>query len=188
MSKLIICITTSILCELIYMLIVLIGGKILNIETKITLKELIICIIDTLLIIILYCSVFNFVSMIFSEATISTIIDVIIFIFFFVMEMYVGSIAYEPKYFEEKFFDADGNETVISQYPNPNYPGDDKVEFAKTVELLIPVGQASMIFNASDEHNNTDEGILYKILLYSAIEICIINVAGIYIFSKKEIK
>ena len=165
MSKLIICITTSILCELIYMLIVLIGGKILNIETKITLKELIICIIDTLLIIILYCSVFNFV-----------------------MEMYVGSIAYEPKYFEEKFFDADGNETVISQSPNPNYPGDNKVAFAKTVELLIPVGQASMIFNAGDEHNNTDEGILYKILLYSAIEICIINVAGIYIFSKKEIK
>ena len=187
MSKLIISIVVSVLCELIYIMIVLIGGKILNIETEVPLNKLIMCIIDTILIIILYCSIFNFVSMILSEVTISTIVNVIIFVAFFVLEMYFGSIANQPKYFGETFIDADGNTTVISQYPNPNYPGDAKVGFAKTMELLIPFGQTQIIFNVNENFYGEEDNI-YKILIYSAIEICVVNIGGIYIFSKKELK
>ena len=146
------------------------------------------CIIDTILIIILYCSIFNFVSMIFSEATISTIINVIIFVAFFVLEMHFGNIAHVPKYFGSTYIDANGNKTIISQYENPNYPGDEQVELAKTVELLIPYGQAQMMFNVSEKDVYMDEGSLYKMLIFSTVEICIVNLCGIYIFSKKELK
>ena len=198
MSKLIISIIASVLCELIYIVIVLIGGKIFNIETELTLQELSMCIIDTILIIIVYCSIYNFVSMIFSEATISTIINVIILVLFFVLAFYYGKTSDERKYYGS-ITSKDGIVTSINRYPNPNYPGDEKVNFAKNVEFSTPVGQAFAMFNLEEYTSmsalyddnaifNTKEKILRAILIYSVAEICIINILGISIFSKRELK
>ena len=117
---------------MIYILIVLILGKILDIKTNLSFPILSMSILDTILIIIVYCSIFNFVSMIFSEATVSTVINVIILGIFFVLAFYFGSIADEPKYYGAINTDINGKVTVIDRYPNPNYPGDEKVNFAKT--------------------------------------------------------
>ncbi len=180
-SKLIISIVVSLLCELIYVIIVLIVGKILDIKTHVTLQKMAMCIIDSILMIALYCSIFNFISMIFSDITLSTIINVIILVVSFIITFYLFNISNNPKYFESTITDADGNTTVISQNPNPFYPGDEKVGFAKTVECLIPFSQAQIIINVEEES-------LYKILIFSVIEICIINMGGIYIISKKQLK
>ena len=184
---------------MIYILIVLILGKIFDIKTDLSLQILSMSILDTILIIIVYCSIFNFVSMIFSEATVSTIINVIILIIFFVLAFYFGSTANEPKYYGSIITDKYGKVTVTDKYPNPNYPGDEKVRFAKNVELSTPVGQAFSIFTLEDDTSmsaldddnailNTKEDILCAILIYSVTEICIINILGISIFSKRELK
>ena len=184
---------------MIYILIVLILGKIFDIKTNLSLPILSMSILDTILIIIVYCSIFNFVSMIFSEATVSTIINVIILVIFFILCFYFGKIANEPKYYGSINTDKYGKVTVTDKYPNPNYPGDEKVRFAKNVELSTPVGQAFSIFTLEDDTSmsaldddnailNTKEDILCAILIYSVTEICIINILGISIFSKRELK
>ena len=167
-------------------------------KTELSLPILSMSILDTILVIIVYCSIFNFVSMIFSEATVSTIINVIILIIFFVLAFYFGSTANEPKYYGS-IMTYEGKVTVTDKYPNPNYPGDEKVRFAKNVEFSTPVGQAFSIYTLEDDTSmsaldddnaifNTNEDILRAILIYSVTEICIINMLGIYIFSKRELK
>lgn len=168
-------------------------------ETELSLPILSMSILDTILVIIVYCSIFNFVSMIFSEATWSTIINVIILIIFFVLSFYFGSIAREPKYYGS-IQEVDGRVTaVINRYPNPNYPGDEKVKIAKNIVLSTPVCQNFAILRIADDTSmsaldddnaifNTKEEILCAILIYSVTEICIINILGIYIFSKRELK
>ena len=92
----------------------------------------------------------------------------------------MGYIANQPKYTTNSYYE-DGKEYIISQEINPNYPGDEKVKMAKTIYLIIPQGQASKIANMDTE-------VIYKMPIYSFIIISIINIGGIYLFSKKELK
>lgn len=137
-------------------------------------------ILNSLLVIITYCSIYNLISMICPEITVATVISIITFIIMFIVEASVGYIANQPKYTTNSYYE-DGKEYIISQEINPNYPGDEKVKMAKTIYLIIPQGQASKIANMDTE-------VIYKIPIYSFIIISIINIGGIYLFSKKELK
>ena len=137
-------------------------------------------ILNSLLVIITYCSIYNLISMICPEITVATVISIITFIIMFIVEASVGYIANQPKCTTNSYYE-DGKEYIISQEINPNYPGDEKVKMAKTIYLIIPQGQASKIANMDTE-------VIYKIPIYSFIIISIINIGGIYLFSKKELK
>ena len=199
-SKLIISIVVSLLCEFIYIAIMyLIGSKIYK-PLQMTISQLSIIILNAVLIIITYCSIFNLISMICSEVTISVVMSVIIFVIMFVAEMIIGKTANEPKYITSSSWD-NGVRTIISQELDPNYPGDDIVNLAKTIELLLPQGQAQLITNSkltdSDEIKEqlyTKEEIeeyiktIYQMPIYSLIVIGVVNIGGLYLFSKKELK
>ena len=199
-SKLIISIVVSLLCEFIYIAIMyLIGSKIYK-PLQMTISQLSIIILNAVLIIITYCSIFNLISMICSEITISVVMCVIIFVIMFVAEMIIGKTANEPKYITSSSWD-NGVRTIISQELNPNYPGDDIVKLAKTIYLLLPQGQAQLITNSkltdSDEIKEqlyTKEEIeeyiktIYQMPIYSLIVIGVVNIGGLYLFSKKELK
>ena len=199
-SKLIISIVVSLLCEFIYIAIMyLIGSKIYK-PLQMTIPQLSIIILNAVLIIITYCSIFNLISMICSEITISVVMCVIIFVIMFVAEMIIGKTANEPKYITSSSWD-NGVRTIISQELNPNYPGDDIVNIAKTIYLLLPQGQAQLITNSkltdSDEIKEqlyTKEEIeeyiktIYQMPIYSLIVIGVVNIGGLYVFSKKELK
>ena len=88
---------------------------------------------------------------------------------------------HSTKYIEHTFYDENGNRYVLSQEPNPNYPGDQKVKIAKVIYLLIPNAQANEVQNNSFE--NTNQTPFYSISL-----IIVVNIVGIYLFSKKELK
>ena len=138
--------------------------------------------------------------MICSEITISVVMSVVIFIIMFVAEMLIGETANQPKYITSSSWD-NGVRTIVSKELNPNYPGDDIVNFAKTIYLLLPQGQASLINNSKLTDSNeireqlyTKEEIeedikkLYQMPIYSLIVISVINMGGLYLFSKKELK
>ena len=199
-SKLIISIVVSVLCELIYIAIMfLIGSKIYE-PLQMPISQLSIIILNAILIIIIYCSIFNLISMICSEITISVVISVVIFVIMFVAEIIIGETANQPKYITSSSWD-NGVRTIISQELNPNYPGDDIVNLAKTIYLLLPQGQAHIIINSkltdSDEireqlytKEEIEENIkeLYQMPIYSLIVISVVNIGGLYLFSKKELK
>ena len=177
LSKLITSIFASILCEMIYIIIVVVVGTLLSGRLKMPLGEFAMCMLNTFLIIIVYCSIYNFVAMICSEITVSTIICMGIFIAMFVADMAVGYIANSSKYITHSYSENDV-QYIISQEIDPNYPGD-RVKLAQTIELLMPQGQASHISNTNYS---------YKMPIYSISEILVLNIAGIYLFSKKELK
>lgn len=180
LSKLIITVVASILCELIYVIIVLLIGLPLFGNLQMSASQLVMSMLNTFLIIIVYCSIFNFITMICSEITFSAVISIIFFIVIFVLESYFGYIANSPKYTTNSYWE-NGVEYIISQELNPNYPGDSKVKLAKTIYLLIPQGQAAKI-------TNMDMESLYQMPIYSITLIIIINIVGVYLFSKKELK
>ena len=177
-SKLITSIFASILCEIIYIIIVVAVGTLLSGRLQMPLGEFAMYMLNTFLIIIVYCSIYNFVAIICSEITVSTIICMGIFIAMFVTDMTVGYIANSSKYITHSYWEND-IQYIINQEPDPNYPGDEKVKFAQTIELLMPQGQASHISNTNYS---------YKMPIYSISEILVFNIAGIYLFSKKELK
>lgn len=115
-----------------------------------------------------------------SEVVVSILMCIIVFIAMFVIEASVGYIANFPKYSTHSYLE-DGIEYIISQEPNPNYPGDEKVNLAKKIYLFNPQGQAIKI-------TNMDTEVIYKMPIYSVVLIVIINTVGIYVFSKKDLK
>lgn len=137
-------------------------------------------ILDTLLVIVTYCSIYNLITMICQEITLATVICIIMFIAMFVLETSIGYTANQPKYTTHSYWE-DGKQYIISQEINPNYPGDEKVKIAKTIYLILPQGQASKIANMDTE-------VIYQMPIYSLILISTVNIGGIYLFSKKELK
>ena len=180
-SNLIISIITSILCEIIYLVLVFLIGIPLFGQMQMPLSQFALVILNTILVIISFCSIFNFIAMICSEITISTTICIILFIAMYVAQGSFGLIANSNKYINHTYTDENGNTHIISQEPDPNYPGDQKVKQAKIIYLSIPQGQAMEI-------GNNDLESLQQMPIYSISLIVIINILGVYIFSKKELK
>ena len=128
LSNLIISIVVSLLCELIYLIIVFLIGIPLFGQMQMSFSQFAIVLLNTALVIISFCSIYNFITMICSEITISTTICIILFIVMFIVQGAFGLTAYANKYIENAFYDENGNKHIISQELDPNYPGDEKVK------------------------------------------------------------
>lgn len=181
LSNLIISIIASVLCEIIYLILIFIIGVPLFGQMQMPFSQFAMVILNTILVIISFCTIFNFITMICSEITISTTMCILLFIAMFIAQGSFSLIANSSKYITQTYIDENGNTSIISQEPNPNYPGDLKVKIAQTIYLSIPQGQAMEI-------ENNDLKSLQQIPIYSIVLICSINFLGIYLFSKKDLK
>ncbi len=180
LSNLIISIVVSLLCELIYLIIVFLIGIPLFGQMQMSFSQFAIVLLNTALVIISFCSIYNFITMICSEITISISICIILFVAMFVAQAALGFTANSRKYIEHAFWD-NGNKYIISQEPNPNYPGDEKVKQARMLYLFVPQGQAMEI-----ESGNLEYWV--QMAISSIILIGVVNIVGVCIFSKKELK
>ena len=180
LSNLIISIVVSLLCELIYLIIVFLIGIPLFGQMQMSFSQFAIVLLNTALVIISFCSIYNFITMICSEITISISICIILFVAMFVAQAALGFTANSRKYIEHAFWDK-GNKYIISQEPDSNYAGDEKVKQARMLYLFIPQGQAMEI-----ESGNLEYWV--QMSISSIILICVVNIAGVCIFSKKELK
>ena len=180
LSNLIISIVVSLLCELIYLIIVFLIGIPLFGQMQMSFSQFAIVLLNTALVIISFCSIYNFITMICSEITISISICIILFVAMFVAQAALGFTANSRKYIEHAFWD-NRNKYIISQEPDPNYPGDEKVKQARTLYLSIPQGQAMKI-------GGNDLTYSAQMAISSIILIGVVNIVGVCIFSKKELK
>ena len=180
LSNLIISIVVSLLCELIYLIIVFLIGIPLFGQMQMSFSQFAIVLLNTALVIISFCSIYNFITMICSEITISISICIILFVAMFVAQAALGFTANSRKYIEHAFWD-NGNKYIISQEPDPNYPGDEEVKQARTLYLSIPQGQAMKI-------GGNDLTYSAQMAISSIILIGVVNIVGVCIFSKKELK
>lgn len=181
LANLIISIVTSILCEIVYLILVFLIGIPLFGGLQMSLSQFAMVLLNTLLIIISFCSIFNFISMICSEITVSTTICIILFIIMFIAQGSFSLTANTDKYITHTYTDENGVSHIVSQKLDPNYPGDEKVKQARMIYLSIPEGQAMELVINNFEY-------LKQMPIYSIILICTTNILGIYIFSKKELK
>ena len=140
LSNLIISIVVSIFGELIYLIIVLLIGIPLFGQMKMTLTQFLMTMLNTTLIIISFCTIYNFIAMLCSDITLSAGICIILFIAMFIAQASFALTANSNKYITSTFGDENGNSHIISQEPNPNYPGDEKVKQARIFYLAIPQG------------------------------------------------
>ena len=180
LSNLIISIVVSLLCEIIYLIIIFLIGIPLYGQMQMSFSQFAIVLLNTALVIISFCSIYNFITMICSEITISISICIILFVAMFVAQAALGFTANSRKYIEHAFWD-NGNKYIISQEPDPNYPGDEKVKQARTLYLSIPQGQAMKI-------GGNDLTYSAQMAISSIILIGVVNIVGVCIFSKKELK
>lgn len=144
------------------------------------LSQFVLSILNVILVIIAYCSIFNFITMLFSEITVSTTVCIVLFIAMFIADSSLSLTINTSQYITNSYWE-DGIEHIISQEPNPNYPGEQVIKIARTIYFFIPQGQANDIANGKTEY-------LSQMPIYSIILISVINVGGIYLFTKKELK
>ena len=137
--------------------------------------------LNTALIIIAFCSIFNFITMLCSEITISTTVCILLFIGMFILSSSLSLVINQEPYYYTYSYDENGVRTIASKEPNYNYPGEQKIKIAKVIYLFLPQAQAEEISNAESEYMN-------QMTAYSIAFIVIVNLAGIYLFSKKELK
>lgn len=181
LSNLIISVITTIFYELIYLIIMLLIGIPLFGNLQKPLSEFTMSILNIFLVIIAYCSIFNLITMLCREVTISITICMILFIAMFVIASSLSLTVNTSKYITHTFWDEQGQPHIISQELNPNYPGEEKIKLAKTIYYFIPQGQANDIANGETED-------LSEFPIYSITLIILVNLGGIYLFNKKELK
>lgn len=144
------------------------------------LSQFVLSILNVILVIIAYCSIFNFITMLFSEITVSTTVCIVLFIAMFIADSSLSLTINTSQYITNSYWE-DGIEYIISQELDPNYPGEQVIKIARTIYFFIPQGQADDIASGKTEY-------LSQMPIYSIILISVINVGGIYLFTKKELK
>lgn len=180
LSNLIICVITAIFCELIYLVFVFIIGIPIFGKLQMTISQFAMSILNVILVIITYCSIFNFITMLFSEITVSTTVCIVLFIAMFIADSSLLLTINTSQYITNSYWE-DGIEHIISQELDPNYPGEQVIKIARTIHFFIPQGQANEIANVNTAY-------LKQLPFYSITLISIVNIGGIYLFTKKELK
>ena len=181
LSNLIISVITVMFYELIYLILILAIGIPVFGNLQMSLLKFAMSILNVFLVIIAYCSIFNLVTMLSSEVTISTTICIILFIVMFAVVSVLSLTINTPKYITQTFWDDQGQPHIIEQELNPNYPSEEKIKIARTIYYFIPQGQANDIANGKTED-------LSKFPIYSIALIILVNVGGIHLFNRKELK
>ena len=182
LSNLIISIVVSLLCELIYIAIVLIVGTQTIGNVQMPLSEFGLKMLNTTLIIIAFCSIYNFIAMVCSDITVATTICTLGFIALFIINIATES-ALRSSAPTVKHSIIDNNGVVIGykEYPNENYGGEVKYNLIKAMYLLNPESQSYEVIGNDNEYTK-------EMPFYSGTLIIVTSALGIYVFSKKQLK
>ena len=182
LSNLIVSIIVGLVLEIIYLTIISIVGIPLIGKIQMNILDFLYIILDMIFLIIVFSSIFNFISMLCSNVTLSTVGSLLLILIMYVFCMSISGIAYSTKELKIQDFDENGN--LVTKYlEDENYPGDFKKNLCKTIINILPTGQAMEL---SEVNIDINEIKIYP--LYSLGVIIIINILGIYLFSKKELK
>lgn len=182
LSNLIVSIIVGLVLEIIYLTIISIIGIPLIGKIQMNIFDFLYIILDMILLIMVFSSIFNFISMICSNVTLSTVGSLLLILIMYVFCMSISGIAYSTKELKIQDFDENGN--LVTKYlEDENYPGDFKKNLCKTIINILPTGQAMEL---SEVNIDINEIKIYP--LYSLGVILIINILGIYMFNKKELK
>ena len=182
LSNLITSIIVGLLLELINLLIIMLVGTPLIGKIQINILDFSFIILDMILLIVVFSSIFNFIAMLCSNITLSTVGSLLLILIMYVFCMSISGIANSTKYLKIQDVDEYGN--IVTQYiEDENYPGDFKKNLCKEIINIIPTGQAMEI---SSKDININEIKTYPI--YSLVISIFINILGIYLFNKKELK
>lgn len=182
LSNLIVSIVVGLILETIHLTIITIIGIPLIGKIQMNILDFLYIILNMILLIIVFSSIFNFISMLCSNVTLSTVGSLLLILIMYVFCMSISVVANSTKELKIQDFDENGN--LITQYiEDKNYPGDFNKNLCKTVINILPTGQAMEL---SDVNIDMKEIKIYP--LYSLGGIIIINVLGIYMFNKKELK
>ena len=188
LSNLATCVIVGIIVEIIHLAIILLVGTYIFGKLQMSVSKLILLIVSSTLIIVLYTSIYIFITMIFSEITISTVVCIFLFIAMYIISGSVSATVHATPYNTTSFIDEQGIEHVINMNTNFNYPSEVKVKFARAIYFSLPTGNAlELDYKTFDKMNQVDSSIKL-IPFYTSVSIIIVNVMGIYLFNKKELK
>lgn len=181
-SNLIITIVASLICEIIFLLIVFLVGNLIYGNIQMPVSNFIMNIINTMLTIISFCTIYNFITIICSDITISTTLCICIFIAMFILASSTSYALADVEPVIKKYeINSEGEKILVSEEENPNYPGTVKYNIMKAIYLLNPESQATEIQNNNQEYS-------YQMPIYSLGLILAINLVGIWIFKEKQLK
>lgn len=196
-SNLIISITVGFIIELVYITFILVVGNVIHEEVRLILPiaQFAKILLHIVTIIIMYSTIFNCITLLCNDITVSTVICIIFVFIMFLTDGTLSMIAHSEKYNYQYTYNEQGEATREIIGLNHKYPGETNKQIAKVLRNFIPIGQSNQINEAVSEQINQ---ILmnYKgeipdtsnLVVYSLGSIIIINVMGIYLFNKKELK
>lgn len=190
LSNLIISITVGILIEFVYMLFVTIIGLPILGGLQMPISQFIKILLNIVMIIVTYSSIFNCITLLCNDITMSTVIGIILILAMFVADGALSQTANAEKYRYQITSDENGVITKEIIGIDQNYPGETKKKIAQFIKYIMPTGQANQIgLNVSNQIRFQEEAVdTTNLLWYSIGTATIINVMGIYFFSKKELK
>lgn len=182
LSTLILNIIVAVLLQLIYILVVVIIGIPLHGTFSLTVSQIVVTFVYLTIAIICYTTIFNFISIICKEITLSTIINIALILIMFISVQLLGQVINEREF---TYLTVHGeNGEIISQEingKNPDYPGEKAKEICRKILYIIPTGQVDTILSNKENIDN-------QVLLYSITVSIIVNILGVIIFEKKELR
>lgn len=181
-SNLIFSIIGGIIMQIVYIAIVIVLGGLIIGNVEMSFSNFFILFIEMFAIIVAYSSIFNLITLACPDMTVATIICMLLFLVMYIVTSSLTSIINAPEYITHTLTDDSGNIQVISEEPNPNYPGKVKMIISKLLYYIIPTGSAMQMAG------NIDNIDVVLSLSYLVTIIILSNVFGICIFNRKDLK
>lgn len=178
-SNLILVIFSSLLAEIIHLIVVLIVGMPLLGGLVMPVKEFMLVLLCYTGIILAFSAIFTFIAMIISNKTIISIVSILLAFGLMMVAMTLFSKLEAPEYRPAGILDENG-EIEFTEEKNPKYLTLEQRKVYQIAVNCIPSGQAFMVAGGYD--------IDYRILpLYSLVDVILFTGVGLYIFNKKEL-
>lgn len=193
LANLILCVVAGIIANLVYTTIVFfIGTKLFGTLQILSLQKII---TYSSLIIIVYCTIYNLITMLCKDSSVSLVTCIIVYIIMFVVMMFISTKLMEKPFTKITKYNMQGDIEFYSEDVNPNYPGETAMNIYKVINYLLPTGQASVLQNACTEILDFDEEqinernqYLSQMPIYAIFEIVFLNIVGIFLFERQELK
>ena len=184
LANLICCILVAIMMVLVYMSIVLLVGIGLFGKLKMSLAKYAFIMLKIVIVIISYCSIYNFITLLSTDMSISLIINITIFVIMWLSSYSLYMVIIAQPYYTTETWDEQGVKQVEIGEVNPNYPSKTKRNIAKIVYYTLPIG----LTNETEKETKEYENSIVIPLYYPIMAVIVINLVGIELFKKKELK
>lgn len=133
------------------------------------------------LAVISFAALFTVLAMLVQNKAVVAVISLLVIFFALLEAVSMHSTMTEPEFYDTVMVTESGSPAIVEKVPNPNYLSESERAVYQTIMDILPTGQCTLLAS----HSVVNPGLM---ALYSVLITVLADMAGVYFFSRKDLK